>query len=71
MSGIAEMLTPPSECQANGNLTMRDKRKGSIWYCPHARKITGKGRKRPACLCKAALDACRSALGQTEPGEQT
>ena len=52
---LASLLKPPPTCLAYMGLPSRDKRRGGLWYCDHARKITGKGRNRPACLCAAAL----------------
>ena len=52
---IATLLTPPRTCHARVGLPMKDKRKGAIWFCPHARKNIGKGRKCPPCLCQSVL----------------
>jgi hypothetical protein len=62
---IASMLTPPKTCQAHDALKMRDRRRGAIWHCPLARKITGKGRKQPPCLCAAALSELAQLDGET------
>jgi len=55
MFDIAKILTPPPQCLAQDALKLPDRRKGAIWHCPLARMNIGKGRKRPACLCAAAL----------------
>lgn len=52
---INSLLTPPSACQARIGLPFKDKRNGAIWYCHHARKNIGKGRKCPPCLCRSVL----------------
>lgn len=57
MLDLDKLLTPPAECLAQDALKLPDRRKGAIWHCPLARKNIGKGRKRPDCLCKAALSA--------------
>lgn len=52
---LAQFLTAPEICQGTTCMRFKDKRRGGIWFCTHARKITGKGRKQPPCLCRAAL----------------
>lgn len=65
MNRLAELLHPPSECLA-AMLPSKDRRRGGIWCCPHARKIIGKGKSKPDCLCRKALEATRQALAARE-----
>ena len=55
MIDFAALLVPPEYCTSIMGLPSLDKRKGGLWYCEFARKITGKGRKQPPCLCRQAL----------------
>lgn len=63
---LTDLLIPPKECCAVPALPLPDKRKGAIWYCSHARKNIGKGRKQPDCLCSAALGMAALRNGGTE-----
>jgi len=56
---ITSLLATPAYCTSHMGLPFRDKRRGGIWYCNHARQIVGKGKKQPDCLCKAALESAR------------
>ncbi|OWZ93520.1 hypothetical protein B9J07_12815 [Sinorhizobium sp. LM21] len=62
---LTDLLTPPRECQAKG-MPLKDKRKGSMWYCKLAHKNFAKGRNKPDCYCAKALEATRVALKETE-----
>lgn len=62
MLNLAELLAPPARCRAYLGLPFKDRRKGGIWYCKHARKIIGSGKVRPACLCAVALADAKSVL---------
>lgn len=63
---LGSLLAPPPVCMAHGGLKMKDRRRGAVWYCPHAKKITGKGRTQPPCLCFKALASGRAALAKEQ-----
>lgn len=64
---LTDLLTPPAKCGMYMGLPFRDKRRGGFWYCDHARKIVGKGRAAPACLCHQVItEVGRTALQSGE-----
>ena len=67
---ILAMLTPPDECEAFMGLPFPDRRKGGIWHCRLAKLNIGKGKTRPACRCRQALEAASSSLSTLPSGEQ-
>ncbi len=65
MAKLSDFLVPPAKCGAYMGLPSRDRRKGGIWHCDHARKNIGKGKTRPPCLCAKALESALAALPQS------
>ena len=66
MDALATLLTPPEVCSAKLSLTFKDKRRGGLWFCDHAKKVIGKGRSCPPCLCAEALSKARASRLQSE-----
>ena len=68
---LQTLLMPPPVCMAHDGMKMKDRRRGAVWHCPHAKIMIGNGRKRPPCLCRGVLDSARAALAKEQRAAET